>query len=179
MDSNFVHKTVNHDLYFVDPHSRVHTNSIESKWNSGKIHIKGVSRSYLSSYLNEYIWRCNTGNTRVEASEQILIDIAQQHQLSENFDDDLNNVLTGIANIDLLESDETFDVYDVGRVKLDLPIYINDVFETLEDDAIESVIEPALEIESASAVEPSESLQPVVHNTATILNQINKFYLKF
>lgn len=36
----YQHKTVNHDLHFVDPETLTHTNSIESLWNSAKIHFK-------------------------------------------------------------------------------------------------------------------------------------------
>jgi transposase-like protein len=72
LDKSFLHKSVNHDLHFVDPVTRVHTNSIESMWRQAKDGIdknKGVSREYLQSYLDEFCWRHNnqvgrTGNFR-------------------------------------------------------------------------------------------------------------------
>ncbi len=63
LNNDYVHDTVNHDLQFVcSDYVSIHTNGIESVWNTTKIHIKvmrGVSRKYLNSYLNEVIWRRN------------------------------------------------------------------------------------------------------------------------
>jgi hypothetical protein len=47
---NYEHRQVNHDLHFVDPVTLTHTNTIESIWNSAKIHLKamrGINMSVL------------------------------------------------------------------------------------------------------------------------------------
>jgi hypothetical protein len=52
--------TVNHDFHFFDPNTGVHTNGVESKWCVAKAPIKqmrGISRDYLQSYLDEFCWR--------------------------------------------------------------------------------------------------------------------------
>jgi hypothetical protein len=41
LDENFEHLTVNHDLYFEDPKTGVHTNGIESNCCSG-VHFKQI-----------------------------------------------------------------------------------------------------------------------------------------
>lgn len=46
-DRHYQHRTVNHDLYFVDPITETHTNSIESVWNSAKIHLKSMRGNVL------------------------------------------------------------------------------------------------------------------------------------
>ena len=54
------HKTVNHSLHYVDPHTGVHTQSIESYWANKKYSIKvmkGCLRDHLPSYLQEFMWR--------------------------------------------------------------------------------------------------------------------------
>ena len=59
-DLGFEHHTVNHSLHFVDPVTGIHTQSIESYWNKHKSEIKtmrGCKRSFLSSYLQEFMWR--------------------------------------------------------------------------------------------------------------------------
>lgn len=69
MLNNYEHRTVNHTYHFVNPGDGTHTNSIESVWNSAKIHLKsmrGVSRSFLSAYINEFIWRRNNCISRFE-----------------------------------------------------------------------------------------------------------------
>jgi hypothetical protein len=63
-DLDLVHKTVNHTYTFSA--RNVHTNSIESVWGSAKIQIKrmrGVSRPYLQSYLDEFCWRRSSKKT--------------------------------------------------------------------------------------------------------------------
>ena len=105
-DRDYQHKTVNHDLHFVDPTTLAHTNSIESVWNSAKIHLKamrGVSRRYLNSYLDEFLWRRNTCKSRFEAVDKILTAIAEQYppcddliscdSLTESVDDIIDNLL--------------------------------------------------------------------------------------
>jgi hypothetical protein len=75
LDKRFEHYQVNHDLYFVDPQTRVHTNSIESMWRQVKCGIdknKGVNRDYLQSYLDEFCWRHNNQVGRIGACEKLL-----------------------------------------------------------------------------------------------------------
>ena len=53
-----VHRTVNHSLYYVDPISGVHTNTIEGWWNGLKLQIAPRNRTIkISNYLYECIWR--------------------------------------------------------------------------------------------------------------------------
>jgi transposase len=52
---SFRHRTVNHSFTFCE--RGVHTNSIESVWNSGKVYTKqmrGINIKYLQSYLDEF-----------------------------------------------------------------------------------------------------------------------------
>ena len=49
-DRQYQHKTVNHDLHFVDPVTLTHTNSIESVWNSAKMHLKSMRGNFLHIY---------------------------------------------------------------------------------------------------------------------------------
>lgn len=64
----------------------IHTNSIESRWNVAKVYIKemkGVPRSYLKSYICEFVFRRNFNTTRTDASETIIEKIAKQYILSK------------------------------------------------------------------------------------------------
>lgn len=59
-DLGFEHHTVNHSVCFVDPHTGVHTQAIESYWGRHKSRIKsmqGCKRDFLHSYLQEFMWR--------------------------------------------------------------------------------------------------------------------------
>ncbi len=59
------HETVCHKLHFIDPVTRVHTNTVESYWNKCKSVIKtmhGCRRNLLQSYLNEFMWRDRFGD---------------------------------------------------------------------------------------------------------------------
>ncbi|RMZ94534.1 DDE transposase, partial [Brachionus plicatilis] len=80
LDKRFQHRTVNHSLCIVNAEDGTHTNGIESFWCSGKTHImRGVSRKYLSSYLDEFTWRRNMCETRSDAATVILNEIADQY----------------------------------------------------------------------------------------------------
>lgn len=71
----FKHEFVNHSLYFVKPNTNVHTNGIESLWNSCKRRFKsmcGCSRGFLQAYLNEFCWRNNFNN-----KEQIFFSVVK------------------------------------------------------------------------------------------------------
>jgi transposase-like protein len=56
---NVSHQTVNHSLYFVDPNTGVHTQSIEAKWAAlkQKITLRGRVERILPNYLLEQVWR--------------------------------------------------------------------------------------------------------------------------
>ena len=59
-DLGLQHLTVNHSLHFVDAITGVHTQHIESYWNTKKTYIKamkGCRRTHLEGYLNEFMWR--------------------------------------------------------------------------------------------------------------------------
>ena len=65
----YMHKTVNHSVNFVDPNTGVHTQTIESYWNRHKSHIKtmrGCKRSFLNSYLYEFMWHDRFSNNALE-----------------------------------------------------------------------------------------------------------------
>ena len=54
------HRVVVHARHFVDPVTGVHTQEIESCWNSLKLEQKtrrGIRKSDLQSYLDERMWR--------------------------------------------------------------------------------------------------------------------------
>lgn len=53
------HHTVNHSAHFKDPHTGVHTNTIEGLWNGIKFNIKPRNRTKggMQGHLMEFIWR--------------------------------------------------------------------------------------------------------------------------
>ena len=72
------HSTVNHSLFFVDPTTGVHTQNVESYWNRVKTKfkaMKGVHRSMLSSYIDEFMWRERHGTGASTALTNICRDI--------------------------------------------------------------------------------------------------------
>jgi len=56
---NFVHRTVNHSVNFVDPDSGAHTQNIESLWRDVRRGIPhfGRSNKHLVSYLAEFLFK--------------------------------------------------------------------------------------------------------------------------
>ena len=56
---NISHHTVNHSLYFVDPQTGVHTNTIEGTWSALKksIPFSRRTRGKITPHLFEFIWR--------------------------------------------------------------------------------------------------------------------------
>ncbi len=73
---------MNHSLHFVDPVTGVHTQTIESYWNRAKLRLKkmkGVSEQQLPSHLDEFMWRERFGQTRPDAFNNIIRDIARQY----------------------------------------------------------------------------------------------------
>ena len=55
----YTHKAVNHSQEYVTAEG-VHTNHVESLWRDAKRKLKsmnGARRSFLPSYLDEWLWR--------------------------------------------------------------------------------------------------------------------------
>jgi hypothetical protein len=145
---NYNHLTVNHELYFKDPITVVHTNSIESLWNSGKIHMKnmrGVKRQYHQSYLDEF---CYLNNTNIEnpiniinpnSFSKIIESILKLYPTNRNatLSDQLLNPLT----IDIEEENDVQEIFEVeDEVELEFEDYANgdnSVIVELEDGNIE------------------------------------------
>lgn len=114
LDKSFEHMTVNHDICFKDKSTGVHTNGIESVWNSAKSHMKtmrGVSRTYLQSYLDEFSWRHNNSSSRFECFEQMLHAIARQHSPSNPPGDFLDEQIEAIQGLKLEDVEE--DLFSV------------------------------------------------------------------
>ena len=66
----YTHKTVNHSVNFVDANTGVHTQTIESYWNKHKSYIKtmrGCKKSFLNSYLQEFMWHDRFSDNALEA----------------------------------------------------------------------------------------------------------------
>ena len=61
----YMHDAINHRLHFVDPvNPEIHTNTIEGMWAHAKRKLRrqyGTSRTLFASYLDEFMWRWNTG----------------------------------------------------------------------------------------------------------------------
>ena len=73
------HKTVNHSVNFVDPLTGIHTNFIESYWQWVKTkfkRMKGVQKTMMAGYLDEFMWKERYGSTRREAYLNLCRDIA-------------------------------------------------------------------------------------------------------
>ncbi|GFU89687.1 putative transposase-like protein [Trichonephila clavipes] len=58
-DEGFLHLSVNHKMYFKDPETGTHTNSIEGSWSAIKKSLHGIRRcdDQFDSYLAEFMWR--------------------------------------------------------------------------------------------------------------------------
>jgi hypothetical protein len=56
---NIEHRTVNHSLWFTDPHTGINTNTVEGNNYALKRHVPNRSRTEnkLQDYLLEFIWR--------------------------------------------------------------------------------------------------------------------------
>ena len=73
------HRTVNHSQNFVDPATGVHTQHIESYWDRVKTkfkRMKGVQKTMMAGYLDEFMWKERYGTTRREAFQSLCRDIA-------------------------------------------------------------------------------------------------------
>ena len=66
----YQHLTVNHALNFVDPIPGACTNHVECYWKNAKMRNKregGTARTFLDSYLIEYMWRNQFGGNPLQA----------------------------------------------------------------------------------------------------------------
>ena len=79
------HQTVNHSYNYVDPDTLTCTNTIESLWNACKQKFKemrGCTRAYIQSHIDEFMWRHNNRVTREEAFDKLLTSIASVYPIS-------------------------------------------------------------------------------------------------
>jgi transposase-like protein len=112
-EESIQHNTVNHTYNFVDPDSSTHTNKIESLWCVGKTRFKemrGCSRLYIQSYLDEFMWRHNNKLSRHDAFKKILRDIVKVYDNFSNTLIELN--VESINGPDILLGEIINDVYD-------------------------------------------------------------------
>ncbi|CAF1034829.1 unnamed protein product [Brachionus calyciflorus] len=166
LNKNYTHLTVDHDLHFVDPKTRVQTNSIESVWNSAKIHLKkmrGVNRNYLQSYLDEFTWRHNQNLTRNGAFEAILDVIAEAYnpesgiqfdkkdqdldKIEEDiFDGDINDFFyDGVTNVYLAETNESISsILNLSNVEYSC-LYLSEVIQSEFISAVNIIINEIFE----------------------------------
>lgn len=78
----FIHKTVNHSLWFKDPETEVHTNNIEAYWSTVKAKFKqlrGTSRLKTSSYLDLHMYKERYGKNPAMLFDCILADIEAKY----------------------------------------------------------------------------------------------------
>lgn len=56
---NLMHRSVNHSLYFKDPITGVHTNTIEAMWRSVRLRVptQCMTRNRVTPYLTQFMWR--------------------------------------------------------------------------------------------------------------------------
>jgi hypothetical protein len=78
----FIHKTVNHSLWFKDPETEVHTNNIEAYWASVKgifKRLRGTSRAKTASYLDLHMYKERYGKAPPILFDCILGDIDRKY----------------------------------------------------------------------------------------------------
>lgn len=71
----YIHMNVNHKENFKDPITFVHTNKIEGNWNALKMFLRNnnvKSREWVESYVHEWCFRRNIGNTFEKCWNAIL-----------------------------------------------------------------------------------------------------------
>ncbi|CAF0786081.1 unnamed protein product [Brachionus calyciflorus] len=160
-------------LHFVDPEDGTHTNSIESIWCSAKTQFKqmrGVSRQYLSSYLDEFTWRKNISLERTDAVDSIIEVLGKTNVVIKS--DDLAELMSGLT-VQSTEP-EILDVEDIDFEKLDLPLYeelaLNE--EQTESATLRNRLTTHTELSKAS-VSSITSHQSIVHQLISIFKKKN------
>ena len=76
------HSTVNHSLHFKDSVTGVHTNNVVSYWERAKSKLKkmkGCKHKFISSYLDEFMWKDMYGGSSSAVFASLLSDIATQY----------------------------------------------------------------------------------------------------
>ncbi|CAF0948312.1 unnamed protein product [Brachionus calyciflorus] len=155
LDKNYIHRTVNHDLYFVDPLTGCHTNSIESIWNSAKIHLKKmrvVKRCYLQSHLDEYTWRHNKNLSRLGAFEAIVSSIANMYPCGTNIKEEklcVDDLMDDLSALEINEEDFDFSQENDAEI------------EPLQDGNIDE-LDPILEPIESFPVIDEPTLAPAI-----------------
>ena len=75
---------MNYSLHFVDPATSVHTQLGESYWNRVKTNfkqMKGVHKTMLPLYLDEFMWRERHGSTASTALASLCLDVALKYPI--------------------------------------------------------------------------------------------------
>uniref|UniRef100_A0A915KUG8 ISXO2-like transposase domain-containing protein n=1 Tax=Romanomermis culicivorax TaxID=13658 RepID=A0A915KUG8_ROMCU len=79
---NYIHKMVNHSLFFVDPVTRINTQQIETSWGAAKMIIMwkmgGTSHNLLLGHMAEFWWR---GLNKDNAFNVILNELPQNYPI--------------------------------------------------------------------------------------------------
>ncbi|RNA05313.1 transposase, partial [Brachionus plicatilis] len=123
LDKNYTHLTVNHDLFFVDPTTGVHTNEIESIWCSAKSLFKKI-RGYNKTLVNEGSFTCNG-----------LLESLKQIENDEDFELEYNDEENVDMSLPVGDIDDFVFTYD--KVK--------SVFESNDCDSIQCWVKPLSE----------------------------------
>ncbi|KII69242.1 hypothetical protein RF11_04015 [Thelohanellus kitauei] len=81
----YIHRTVNHTLFFRDPITGAHTNNVEAYWASVKKSFKRggqTSSNLLQQKIDEKMWRERYGKTQEETFENIMSQMAEYTALN-------------------------------------------------------------------------------------------------
>lgn len=80
--SQFLHKTVNHSRYFVDPATNTCTNMVESYWAKLKKYMRklGVMNSkFWPEYVDQFMYKEHFGGTCQEQFNNVLRNISEKY----------------------------------------------------------------------------------------------------
>lgn len=74
------HRTVNHSLFFKDPVTQVHTNTIEGTWNGIKLRLQPRNRvkEGIDEHLFEFIWRHRSAGDEWNSFVKALAEVAYE-----------------------------------------------------------------------------------------------------
>jgi transposase-like protein len=171
LDKNYSHATVNHDLHFVDPKTGVHTNGVESNWCVAKSPIKqmrGISRNYLQSYLDEFCWR-RLHKDEFDVFEKFIRVIGKQYPPGVSLSvDDMTLCVQSLQIdeqlIDVVGTDDSLDVVDLPDYENDSNFASNVVASSVvESNVVESSVVASSVVES-NVVESSVVASSVVES---------------